>query len=134
LLVVKLTNADSTIAELCPLLGIEQELITPYSHEENGIVERMNKEVMRHLRDILFDKRSTEQWGKNCIPFVQRTLNSQEKKSTGVTPAELLFGSTVSLAKRCFAVNLLRMNLMVNLDVYRNTWTNCCLLRHFIES
>jgi hypothetical protein len=43
------------------MLGIEQELITPYSHEENGIVERMNKEVMRHLRDILFDKRSIAQ-------------------------------------------------------------------------
>jgi hypothetical protein len=59
----------------------------------------MNKEVMRHLRDILFDKRSTEQWGTHCILLVQRILNSQEKKSTGVTPAELLFGNTVSLGR-----------------------------------
>jgi hypothetical protein len=90
---------NHTIAELCSLLGIEQELITPYFNEENGVVERMNKEVMRHIRDILFDKRSIAQWGKHCIPFVQRTLNSQEKTSTGVTPAELLFGSPVSLGK-----------------------------------
>jgi hypothetical protein len=42
---------------------------------------------------------STKQWGKHCIPLVQRIFNSQEKKSTGVTPAELLFGNTVSLGK-----------------------------------
>jgi hypothetical protein len=59
----------------------------------------MNKEVMRHLRDIIFDKRSKEQWGLHCLPLVQRILNSQDKKSTGVTPAELLFGNTVSLGK-----------------------------------
>lgn len=90
---------NAVIAELLLLLGVTLELITPYSHEENGIVERMNKEVMRHLRDICFDKRSIDLWGSHCLPFVQRILNSQEKTSTGVTPAELLFGSTVSLGR-----------------------------------
>jgi hypothetical protein len=90
---------NAIIAELCLLLGTAQELITPYSHEENGIVERMNKEVMRHLRDIVFDNKSTEQWGSHCLLFVQRILNSQEKTSTGVSPAVLLFGSTISLGR-----------------------------------
>jgi transposase InsO family protein len=90
---------NAVIAELLLLLGINHELITPYSHEENGIVERMNKEVMRHLRDICLDKRATDIWGSHCLPFVQRILNSQEKTSTGVSPAELLFGSTVSLGR-----------------------------------
>jgi hypothetical protein len=54
---------------------------------------------MRHLRDICLDKRATDIWGSHCLPFVQRILNSQEKTSTGVSPAELLFGSTVSLGR-----------------------------------
>ena len=29
----------------------------PYSKEENAIVERSNKEIMRHLRNIIFDDR-----------------------------------------------------------------------------
>ena len=36
--------------------GIEYHTTIPYSKEENGIVERANKEVNRHIRNILFDK------------------------------------------------------------------------------
>ena len=32
----------------------------PYSHEQNGIVERANQEVLRHLTSIFTDKELTE--------------------------------------------------------------------------
>jgi len=35
-----------------------------YSIEENAIVERGNKEVMRHLKAILFKKGLKEKWSE----------------------------------------------------------------------
>jgi hypothetical protein len=45
-----------------------------YSKEENAIVERANKEVMRHLRAFIFDERIMSDWVK-YIPLVQRIMN-----------------------------------------------------------
>ena len=47
-------RADRRIA---PDIGTEQSLTTAKSSEENGIVERANQEVLRHLNAILFDSR-----------------------------------------------------------------------------
>ena len=74
------------------------------SKEEQGVVERMNKEVMRHLRAIVFDANSAIQWGRTQLPMVQRILNASVKKSTGVSPAQLLFGNALSLDRSIFAV------------------------------
>ena len=49
--------ANALIDQLVSLLGSEQEFTTAYSQEENAIVERANKEVMRHLRAIVYDDR-----------------------------------------------------------------------------
>ena len=35
--------------------GIKHHTTIPYSKEENGIVERVDKEVNRHIRNIFFD-------------------------------------------------------------------------------
>ena len=91
--------ANALIAQLTELLGSEQEFTTAYSKEENAIVERANKEVMRHLRAIVFDDRVYNKWSSNQLPLVMRILNSQEKSRTGVAPAEILFGNTVDLGR-----------------------------------
>jgi transposase InsO family protein len=44
---------EATLAQL----GIANEKIHPYSHEENAIIERANQEIIRHLRNMLFDTR-----------------------------------------------------------------------------
>jgi hypothetical protein len=85
--------------ELYKLTGIEQVLTVPYSKEENGIVERANREVTRHVRAILFDKELGNEWSQT-IPFVQRILNSETHQSTGVSPVKLLFGNAINL-DRC---------------------------------
>ena len=46
---------NELIAELLRVAGIEQSLVTAYSKEENAIVERANKEVLRYLNALLFD-------------------------------------------------------------------------------
>jgi hypothetical protein len=43
------TVRKSVINELSKLVELSLEKSTAYSHEENGIVERANKEVLRHI-------------------------------------------------------------------------------------
>ena len=44
--------------------GIKHHTTIPYSKEENGIVEGANKEVNRHIRNILFDKGHFKNWSR----------------------------------------------------------------------
>ena len=92
--------ANELLTELRKLLRTEHEFTIPYSKEENSIVERANKEVMRHLRAIIFDSRVKNTWSMDYLPLVMRILNAEEKERTGVSPAELLFGNTIQLDRR----------------------------------
>jgi hypothetical protein len=87
---------NKTVAALLHLVEVEHCKIHPYSHEENGIVERANKEVIRHLRDIIFDARVESDWS-TYLPLVQRIMNSQVHSKTGLAPMELVFGKTLDL-------------------------------------
>ena len=46
------------------ITGIKHHMTIPYSKEEHGIMERANKEVNRHIRNILFDKNIIPNWSK----------------------------------------------------------------------
>jgi transposase InsO family protein len=86
------------ITQLCELIQVEHLTILPYSHEENAIVERANREVNRHLRAIVFDKKVKKEWSL-FLPLVQRIMNATVSASTGVTPASIIFGNAVDLDK-----------------------------------
>jgi len=70
-------------------LYIDHDITIPYSKEENAIVERANREVMRHLRAIMWDRRVVEQWPV-CLPLVQRIMNAKAHDATGVAPMTLI--------------------------------------------
>ena len=59
---------------------------TSGASEENGLVERANQELMRHLRAMLFDARVHDKWSYDQLPMVQRIMNTA---FTGVTPPQL---------------------------------------------
>ncbi len=59
---------NGIIKELLCLLQVEHELSLAYSKEHNAIVERANREVMRHLTAIIFDKRVSEAWSTDYLP------------------------------------------------------------------
>ena len=82
--------------ELYKLTGIERIRTIPHSHEENGLVERANREILRHVRSILFDRGIHKEWNL-ALPMVQRILNSQRSSSTGASPAELVLTNSISL-------------------------------------
>jgi hypothetical protein len=87
---------NRVISELLEVFGSKHILSTPYSHEENGIVERVNKEVLKHLRALVLSIRSTDTWS-TFLPLVQRIINSSIHKSIGVSPAQILFGKAITL-------------------------------------
>ena len=60
--------------------------------------QRANQEVMHHLRAMLFDARVHDKWSYEQLPLVQRIMNTVEKTSTGVTPAELLLNNSICLS------------------------------------
>ena len=70
--------------------------IMPYSHEENSVVERANKEVNRHLRAIVFDRKIKEHWSM-ALPLLQRVMNTMVHSSTGVKPSQIIFGNAIDL-------------------------------------
>ena len=71
----------------------------PGSKQENAIVERANKEVLRHLRGILYENIVRSEWS-TFLPLVQRIMNSAVHESLGVSPAQLVFGNNVDLDAR----------------------------------
>ena len=91
---------NEVIEELLRMSGTDQSLTTAYSSEENGIVERANQEVLRHLNAILFDSRVHDRWSFEQLPMVQRIMNTVEKTATGVTPAQLILNNSVRLSSQ----------------------------------
>ena len=89
---------SALIAALMERLGSDHHLTTAYSKEQNAIVERMNKEVLRHLRNIIFDNRVADKWSK-YTPLVQRIINTTKHSATGLTPAEIVFPNGIQLDK-----------------------------------
>jgi hypothetical protein len=55
---------NELIKELITLIGVEHEVTLAYSKEENSIVERSNKEVLRHLKNIVFERHILAEWSR----------------------------------------------------------------------
>ena len=87
---------NQIITELIKVVGAEHITTTPYSSEENSIVERSNKEVIRHLRAMLFDRNTIKEW-RRYLPFAQRICNAEVISSIGESPARILFGGAIDL-------------------------------------
>jgi hypothetical protein len=85
------------VEELLKIIGVQHLTILAYSKEENSIVERVNKEIIRHIRGLIFTHNETNKWSKHYIPLVQRIVNSSRVESINAVPAELLFGNAITL-------------------------------------
>ena len=84
---------NELFSKLARMYAVEHSFATAYSKEEKGIVERANQEAMHHLCAMLFDARVHDKWSYEQLPMVQRIMNTVEKTSTGVTPAELILNN-----------------------------------------
>jgi len=66
----------------------------PYSKEENEIAERANKEVNRHIQNILSDHECVKNWPQ-MLCMTEKILNSSVKQPLGASPNTLLFGNAI---------------------------------------
>ena len=89
-------NTSIQVEDLIAMLSIHHQTIQPGSHEENGTAERANKEVLRHLRTIVYDRRLRDDWSI-ALPFVQRIINAEQHSATKVAPYEIVFGAIAPL-------------------------------------
>ena len=111
---------NELIKEFTKLIGTEYITTLAYSKEENAIVERANKETLRHLKAIIFDKNVIEKWSKDTIPFVQRIINASIDKSIGVAPAQILYGNSINLDHGIF----LPLHQISDNDTHNNNINN----------
>jgi len=88
---------NELVAELLKVIGVQHLTILAYSKEEVRIVERANREVMRHLRNLVFAHNEIAKWSKHYVPLVQRITNTSRVDSHQSVPAELLFGNSITL-------------------------------------
>lgn len=89
---------NKVITAFLNFLGTGHSLTLAYRPQANGIVERANQEIMRHLRAIVFDRRVKTTWSR-YLPIVARIINSTVNSTTGFSPAFLLYGGRVDLSR-----------------------------------
>ena len=81
--------------ELRALTNTDQLLTIGYRPQANGIVERENGEIMRHLTAIVNDNHIKDRWSL-ALPIIQRIVNTRKHSSTGTSAIELLYGGMVT--------------------------------------
>ena len=92
---------NQTLTHLASISGIKHHVTIPYSQEENGIVERANKQVNRHIRNILPDKDCMPDWPQ-MLCMTEKLLNNSDKQALGVSPNTLLLGEAIPMEQsRC---------------------------------
>ena len=105
------------VKQTIAILGTRAEVTLAYSKEEQAIVERANKEVMKHLRNFIFDNMAIKCFSR-YIPLVQRIMNSSTHKVTGFSPSILLFGHSLDLNRNLIAEN----PILTTQNISYNQW------------
>lgn len=83
------------IAALLAAVNVDHQLTIAYRPESNGIVERSNGEIMKHLRSLVMDARIVERWSE-VLPLVQRVVNASWHSALGTSPIRVMFGAAVT--------------------------------------
>jgi hypothetical protein len=78
-------------SELSKMLKFDHLVIVPYHPQANGLIERRNAEIMKHLRALVLSRDIRDEWSK-VLPSVQRILNFTKDSSIGVSPQQIIFG------------------------------------------
>jgi predicted ATPase len=78
---------NGVIKDFSSLVGTQHCLTLAYSSQQNAIVERVNKEINRHIRALTFDTNSVDDYAMT-LPIVQRILNAAFSDHTKVSASQ----------------------------------------------
>jgi len=74
-------------------VGTELHLSSPYHHNTNGLIERRFR-TLRECMSATLKQKGTRDW-ERILPEIEFAMNATCNKSTGKSPAELLFGKKI---------------------------------------
>ena len=94
---------NELITQLLSIYKVEHDVTLAYSKEENAIVERANKEVLRHLRAFMLEPVVSNKW-PDYLPMIQRIINTTTHGTLQFTPAQIIFGYRFDKAAHGFCV------------------------------
>lgn len=77
-------------------MGTVPDKILPYDSQANLIVDRVNKEVNRHIRAYTYDRATTASY-KEILPFAQRILNTKVEDRVKVSLAQILYAYAINI-------------------------------------
>ena len=90
---------SEVVEELMKYFNIQYRYTLPYRPQANGIVERSTKEVMRHLRVIVFDGRVRKSWS-TYLPFIQRIMMySYHDSNRNVSSTSIIWRQSFSISR-----------------------------------
>ena len=80
---------SEAFVDFCTLQGIKCQLTTPYSPQQNGVVERRNRTILSLVRSMLKEKSlPRELWGEAVNTAVYLLNRSSTRSLQGSTPYE----------------------------------------------
>lgn len=83
---------SEAVEQLNKWLGIRHKVSLVDRHQSNG-VEGSNKQILRHLRALVYDERVLRSWSSpTTLPIIQYILNSTLNSETNMIPFDLHFG------------------------------------------
>ena len=86
---------STLVRDLEQQLGIDWQPTLAYRPQANGVIERCNQEINRHLRTLAMQLHKRDNWSE-LLPLALRIINAQPHATTGVSPTELLYGNRVT--------------------------------------
>ena len=73
-----------------------QRLTIGYRPQANGVAERLNRELIRHLTGIIYADRVNKSWSHG-VPLIMRIVNAHDAAAVGFAPATIVYGGACDL-------------------------------------
>ena len=92
------TQFHGVFDELLTLINVEHKTTHSYSHQENSIVERANREINTNLRFLVLEHRLSHEWD-TLLHVAKHIINSRIHSSINVSPNDLVYTGRVDLQR-----------------------------------